>query len=247
MPLIEAAGHQIEYQLIPGHPTIVFLHEGLGSVAMWKDFPSRLAQAANCGALIYSRQGYGHSEPQRVPRTPDYMHQEAQSILPALLQKLEIDRPILFGHSDGASIALIHAATNPVRGAIVLAPHVFVEEVSLAGIRELQRNYNSGDLKKKLARYHDDPDSTFQRWSEIWLNPDFRTWNIKNLLPKITSPVLAIQGIDDQYGTMQHLDSIATHVPNSQLLTLKNCRHSPHLDQSEAVIDASTQFIAGLS
>jgi pimeloyl-ACP methyl ester carboxylesterase len=246
MKIIEAAGQKLEYETIPGHPVIVFLHEGLGSIAMWKNFPSRLAQAANCGALIYSRQGYGHSEPQRTPRTPDYMHQEAQSTLPGLLEKLNIHRPILFGHSDGASIALIHAATHPIRGTIVLAPHLFVEEVSLEGIRELQRNYNSGHLKKPLARYHADPDTTFRGWSDIWLHPDFRSWNIENLLPKITSPVLAIQGVDDQYGTMQHLDRIAAQAPDAQLLKLVNCRHSPHLDQPDAVIEASARFIVDI-
>ncbi len=246
MPVVEAAGHQIEYERIPGYPTIVFLHEGLGSIAMWKDFPRRLAEATHCGALIYSRYGYGRSEPLSAIRTPDFMHREAESTLPDLLRKLEIDRPILFGHSDGGSIALIHAATHPVRGAIVLAPHLFVEEVSLAGIREIQANYDSGDLRKKLARYHDDPDSAFRGWSEIWLNPDFRSWNIENLLPKITTPVLAIQGIDDQYGSMEHLDRIARDVPGARLLKLSNCRHSPHLDQPDAVIEASARFIGSV-
>lgn len=244
--MIEADGHRVEYETIPGDPVIVFLHEGLGSVAMWKDFPRRLAEAAHCGALIYSRYGYGRSEPLGAPRTPDYMHREAQSALPELLRKLEIDRPILFGHSDGASIALIHAATHPVRGAIVLAPHLFVEEVSLDGIREIQRTYDSGDLRKKLARYHEDPDSAFRGWSDIWLHPDFRSWNIENLLPAIASPLLAVQGIDDQYGSMEHLDRIALNVPRAQLLRLANCRHSPHLDQPDALIEASTRFISGL-
>jgi len=244
--MIEADGHRIEYETIPGHPTIVFLHEGLGSVAMWKDFPRRLAEAAKCGALIYSRYGYGRSEPLPAPRTPDYLHREAQSALPELLRKLEIDRPILFGHSDGASIALIHAATHPVRGVIVLAPHLFVEEIALAGIRETQVNYDSGDLRKKLARRHDDPDSAFRGWSDIWLHPDFRSWNIEDLLPNIAAPVLAIQGIDDQYGSMEHLERIARHVPRVQLLKFADCRHSPHRDQPDAVIEASARFIAGL-
>jgi pimeloyl-ACP methyl ester carboxylesterase len=246
MPFIEAGGHQLEYERIPGHPVIVFLHEGLGSVAMWKDFPRRLAEAAHCGTLVYSRHGYGRSEPLDAARAVDFMHQEAQSVLPELLAKLDIHRPILFGHSDGASIALIYAAAHPVRGTIVLAPHLFVEEVSIACIGDIQHTYASGDLRKKLARYHDHPDSVFRRWSDIWLNPDFRAWNIENFLPQIKSPVLAIQGLDDQYGTMAHLERIASHLPLTQLLKLPNCRHSPHIDQPEAVIEASARFIASL-
>jgi pimeloyl-ACP methyl ester carboxylesterase len=246
MPFLEADSHSIEYETIPGHPTIVFLHEGLGSVDMWKDFPRRLADAAHCGALIYSRYGYGRSEPLRSARTPDYMHREAESALPELLQKLGIERPILFGHSDGASIALIHAATHPVRGAIVLAPHLFVEELSLAGIRKIRRNYESSDLRKRLAPYHADPDSAFRGWSEIWLHPDFRDWNIENLLPAIEAPVLAVQGIEDQYGSMEHLDRIAQHVPGTRLVKLPDCRHSPHLDQPDAVIKRSVRFMETL-
>jgi pimeloyl-ACP methyl ester carboxylesterase len=247
MPTIPAGGHQLEYEQIPGHPTIVFLHEGLGSLAMWKDFPRRLAEAANCGALIYSRHGYGRSQPLHGARTPDFMHREAQTTLPDLLQKLEIDRPILFGHSDGASIALIYAATHPVRGSILLAPHLFVEEIALASIREIQSHYDSSDLKSRLARYHDHPDSTFRGWSDIWLNPDFRSWNIENFLPGISSPVLVIQGRDDQYGTMEHPERIARCVPGTQVLKLADCRHSPHIDQPDAVIKASTSFISSLS
>jgi pimeloyl-ACP methyl ester carboxylesterase len=243
MPFLQAGGHKLEYETIPGHPTIVFLHEGLGSLAMWKDFPLRLAEAAGCGALIYSRHGYGRSEPFDAALTPDFMHREAQSTLPELLTKLAIQRPILFGHSDGASIALIHAAAHPVRGVIVLAPHLFVEEEALTTIRDVQRNYASIDLGKKLARYHADPDSTFRAWSDIWLHPDFRAWNIEDLLPRITAPVLAIQGLDDQYGTMEHLHRIAGHIPGTQLLKLPDCRHSPHVDQPDAVIEASVRFI----
>ncbi len=243
MPFLEAGGHHLEYETIPGQPTIVFLHEGLGSLAMWKDFPRRVAEGAGCGALIYSRYGYGRSEPFDAALTPDFMHQEAESTLPDLLQKLGIERPILFGHSDGASIALIYAATHPVRGVIVLAPHLFVEAEATSTIRDVQRNYGGVDLGKKLTRYHADPDSTFRAWSDIWLHPDFRAWNIEHLLPRITAPVLAIQGLDDQYGTMEHLHRIAALVPGTQLLKLADCRHSPHIDQPEAVIEASVRFI----
>lgn len=246
MSFIEAGGHTLEYETIPGDPVIVFLHEGLGSVAMWKDFPRRLAERTGCGALLYSRYGYGKSDAIAAPHGPYYMHGEALETLPDLLHKLGIGRPVLFGHSDGGSIALIYAGANPARGVIVLAPHVFVEEIALAGIQTIQRNYESGGLRERLARYHADPDSAFRGWSQIWLHPNFRAWNIEEFLPKITCPVLAIQGIDDEYGSMEHLDRIARHAPAVELLKIPECRHSPHIDQPEAVLEASARFIAGL-
>ena len=246
MSFIEAGGHTLEYETIPGDPVIVFLHEGLGSVAMWKDFPRRLAERTNCGALIYSRYGYGKSDALESPRGPYYMHHEALEVLPDLLSKLKIGRPILFGHSDGGSIALIYAGAHPARGVIVLAPHVFVEDIATAGIRGIQRNYDSGGLRAKLARYHNDPDSTFRGWSEIWVHPNFRAWNIEEFLPAIQCPVLAIQGLDDEYGSMEHLDRIARQSPHAELLKVPACRHSPHIDQPEAVIEASAKFMAKL-
>ena len=174
------------------------------------------------------------------------MHREAQSALPELLHKLDIDRPILFGHSDGASIALIHAASHPARAVIALAPHVFVEEAGLRSIREIRANYEHTDLRQKLARYHADPESAFRGWNDIWLHPDFRVWNIEDVLPKITAPVLVIQGIDDQYGTMEQLDRIERGLPHAQFLKLPDCRHSPHIDQADAVIEAFVRFISGL-
>src|SRR5579885_2229837 len=174
-------GRRIEYEYRGDHkrPTIVFLHEGLGSVAMWKDFPKRCAEAAGCDALIYSRYGYGQSDPIDAPRHPGYMHDEALKTLPELLDKLGIERPILFGHSDGASIVLIHAGAFPVAGVIVLAPHLFVEEIALSGIRGIRSNYDRGELRHRLARYHANPDSAFWGWHDIWLHPDFRRWNIE--------------------------------------------------------------------
>lgn len=246
MSFVQAGGHTLEYETIPGDPVIVFLHEGLGSVAMWKDFPRRLAERTNCGALIYSRYGYGKSDALAAPFGPYFMHAEALETLPDLLEKLGIERPILFGHSDGGSIALIYAAAHPARGVIVLAPHVFVEEIATAAIRSIQRAYDCGALRTKLGRYHNDPDSTFRGWSEIWLHPNFRAWNIEEFLPSIHCPVLAIQGLDDEYGSIEQLDRIARRSPRVELLKIPDCRHSAHIDQPEAVIEASARFIAKL-
>ncbi len=252
MSFIEAGGHTLEYETIPGDPVIVFLHEGLGSVAMWKDFPRKLAERTGCGALVYSRYGYGKSDGLTAPFGPYFMHREALDALPDLLAKLKIERPILFGHSDGASIALIYAGTHhssdgyAPRGVIVLAPHVFIEEVAITSIRATQRNYDSGKLRERLARYHHDADSTFRAWSEIWLRPSFRAWNIEEFLPKIACPILAIQGWDDEYGTMEHLERIARLSRDVEVLKLENCRHSAHFDQPEAVLEASARFIAKL-
>lgn len=243
-------GRRIEYQLKTcgaGAGTMVFLHEGLGSVAMWKDFPERCAGAAGCDALVYSRYGYGQSDPIDAPRRPDYMHEEALKSLPELLAKLGIERPVLAGHSDGASIALIHAGTFPVSGVVVMAPHLFVEEIALEGIRSIRENYERGDLREKLAKYHANPDSAFWGWHDIWLHPDFRTWNISLNVGRIHGPILAIQGTDDEYGTMLHLERIAQLVPHAHVLKLDRCRHSPHRDRPEAVISAVAGFIAKLN
>ena len=213
---------------------------------MWKDFPTRLAGGAGCGALVYSRYGYGRSDRLKARRGVDFMHREAQRALPELLEKLGIERPVLFGHSDGASIALIYASAHPVSAAIVLAPHLFVEEQGLQSIRAIKCVYDSGDLKHKLARYHDDPDSAFRGWNDIWLDPDFRNWNIQDETSRIAAPVLAIQGFDDEYGTIEQVDRLARLVPGARVLKLEQCRHSPHIDQPEAVIQASAALIDAL-
>jgi pimeloyl-ACP methyl ester carboxylesterase len=237
-------GRRIEYEQIRfgGERTMVFLHEGLGSISMWKDFPEKCARAAGCNALVYSRYGYGNSDPIDAPRRPDYMHDEALKSLPELLEKLGIASPILFGHSDGASIALIHAGEFPVAGVIALAPHLFVEEIALEGIRAIRPLYETGGLREKLSRYHADPDSAFWGWHDIWLDSGFRSWDISDSVRRIQAPVLAIQGEDDEYGTMLHLDRIGELARNSALLKLPACRHSPHRDQPEAVIAAAVSF-----
>ena len=230
-------------------PVLVFLHEGLGSVAMWKRFPAELCEAIGCRGLVYSRPGYGHSTP-RPPQERwgvDFMHQQAEALLPALLEALGVQRPYaLFGHSDGGSIALIHAALFPERvaAAIVLAPHILVEAFGLASIRQAREAYLQRGLRARLARHHDDVDSAFWGWNDIWLDPRFEAWDLRGLLPRIRCPVLAIQGVDDEYGTMAQIEGIADRVPGTQLLKLAGCGHSPHRDQPQAVVAAAARFLS---
>jgi pimeloyl-ACP methyl ester carboxylesterase len=223
---------------------MVFLHEGLGSLAMWKDFPARCAGAAGCDALVYSRYGYGQSDPLTEPRRVDFMHDEALKVLPELLDQLKIERPILVGHSDGGSIALIHAGGSgrPVRALILMAPHVIVEDVSITSIMATKRTHQTTDLLEKLARYHADPDSAFWGWNDIWLQEPFRAWNIERELEAIRAPVLALQGAHDEYGTMEQIRRIARRVPGAELLEIEGCGHSPHRDQPEVVIAAAVRF-----
>lgn len=235
--------------LAPSAPTLVLLHEGLGSIAMWKDFPGQLAHATGCNALVYSRYGYGDSDSLAEPRPVDFMHQEALLVLPELLDRLDIRQPILVGHSDGGSIALIHAARmaaqsgRPVAGVVAMAPHIMVEDISIASIAAAREAYLHGTLRARLAPYHRDVDSAFWGWNRIWLDPAFRTWNIEACLSDIACPILAIQGEDDEYGTMAQIDRIAALAPDVELLKLRDCRHSPHRDQPVAVISAIQRFI----
>jgi len=224
---------------------LVMLHEGLGSMAMWKDFPERLAESTGCRVLAYSRRGYGSSSPLSEERSPDYMHDEARHWLPLVLDRLAIRRPVLFGHSDGASIALIHAAEPATRiaGVVALAPHVKVEPLTVASIADARTAYETSSLRARLAAYHRDVDAVFWSWNRIWLSPDFRGWNIEALLPDIRVPVLAIQGRDDEYGTLQQVESIHRALPRTELLVLDDCRHSPHRDQPAAVLEATRRFI----
>ena len=242
-------GRQLETAWIaparPGLPTIVMLHEGLGSIALWKDFPQRLAARTGCGTLVYSRYGHGASTLLEGRRPVDYMHREGQVVLPALLRHFGIERPILFGHSDGGSIALIHAGFRPddVAGLILEAPHVFVEDVSIASIAGARQAYRTTDLPGKLQRYHQDVDRTFWGWNDIWLDPDFRSWNIEDHLPAIRCPILAIQGEDDEYGTRAQLDAIAAATPATEVVLLAKCGHSPHRDQGMETLERSAGFI----
>jgi pimeloyl-ACP methyl ester carboxylesterase len=247
---ITAGGHALECQLFHAHqtarPTLVFLHEGLGSVAMWRDFPAQVAHTTGCRTLVYSRYGYGQSDILAAPQAPDYMHREAREVLPELLTTLGITRPVLVGHSDGASIALIHAGSGfKPTGLVLMAPHCFVEDVSISRIEEVRRAAETTPLIEKLGCYHRDPGKTFYGWNDIWLHPDFRTWNIEDLLPAINCPILAMQGVDDEYGTLAQVEAIARGATAAEveLLELADCRHSPHKDQPEAVIAAIVEFL----
>lgn len=231
-------------------PLIVFLHEGLGSVAMWKDFPAQVCKAANARGLVFSRPGYGRSTPREENEIwdVDFMHRQAHEVLPALFAALELgdEKPWLFGHSDGGSISLLYASRFPdkVQGLVVLAPHIFVEDVTVANIEQARTAYLGTDLPKKLGRYHDSADSAFWGWNRIWLHPPFREWNIEAELDAIRCPVLAIQGIDDEYGTLAQIHGIAARVSGCELLEIPECGHSPHRDQPDRVIVATTSFIA---
>jgi len=245
---VTVQGRKLEVQKIPGTdanaPTLVFLHEGLGSVAMWREFPRQVVEATGCPAVVYSRYGYGDSEAFGEPRSVRYMHDEALETLPGLLGTLAVREPVLVGHSDGGSIALIHASAHRVKGLVVMAPHVFVEDLSVKSIAEAKTAFVTTDLPQKLARHHADAVRTFRGWNDIWLHPDFRAWNIEEVLPRITCPMLAIQGFDDEYGTMAQLEAIAKQTGGPiELLRLANCGHSPHRDQPRAVLEAMSRFI----
>jgi pimeloyl-ACP methyl ester carboxylesterase len=227
-------------------PAIVMLHEGLGSIAMWKDFPEQVARAAGCSVLVYSRYGHGKSERLSEKRSVDFMYHEAKVVLPELLRQFEIVRPVLLGHSDGASIGLIYAGTWPerVRALILEAPHVFVEDLGIRSITAIRELYESSDLPNKLARYHDHVDKTFRGWNDIWLDPQFRDWNIEENLAAISCPTLVIQGENDEYGTLAQVQAIQRRVSAAQSLILPNCGHSPHRDQPSLTLDAISKFIA---
>jgi pimeloyl-ACP methyl ester carboxylesterase len=241
-------GRQLEYRMIPGdlaQPTLVFLHEGLGSAGLWRDFPDKLAARLGARALIYSRFGYGQSDGLTAKRTPRFMHEEALKILPALLDQLGVDNPLLVGHSDGASIALVHAAAceRPVCALALMAPHVFVEQVCVDSIARIREAYGTGPLKSRLAKYHAHVDDAFLGWADIWLEPEFRSWSIEGLVASIDAPMLLIQGANDEYGTLEQLDRIeARAVAPTSRLVLDRCGHSPHRDQEAAVADAIVAF-----
>ena len=246
---------RLEYAFVgrgaPGTPVIVFLHEGLGSLGLWRDWPQRLCDALGWRGLVYSRYGYGRSTPRPHGERwrPDFMHVQARDTLPRLLAALRIGAdgppPWLFGHSDGGSIALIHAATHPdaVGGVIAVAPHIMVEDVSIASIEAARDAYRTTDLRGRLARYHADPDSAFWGWNDVWLDPDFRSWSIEAVLPQLRCPVLAVQGVDDEYGTLAQVHGIAAAVPEAEVVELAHCGHSPHRDQPDALLRAVTAFI----
>lgn len=263
MNLVDIDGVRLEVQHIPASPgkaaqaPLVFLHEGLGSVAMWRDWPARLCAATGRAGLVYSRQGYGRSDPRPDVRgepaerdgrrsgrlQPDYMQREALAVLPALLQRLGIAQPVLVGHSDGGTIALIHASRHPVAACIVLAPHVMVEEVSVRAIEQARQAYVQGELRARLARYHADVDGAFWQWNDVWLSDGFRRFDIREDCRRIRAPLLALQGLDDPYGTLAQIHDIAAAAPQARLVELAACGHSPHREQPEAVNAAIVDFL----
>lgn len=227
-------------------PTIVMLHEGLGSIALWKDFPQRLAARTECRVLVYSRYGHGNSEKLAERRPVTFMHHEGRVVLPELLEKLNIERPILLGHSDGGSISLVFAGTYPgrVRALILEAPHVFVEDLSVASIAAAKVAYETTDFRDKLARYHAHVDATFWGWNDIWLDPHFRSWNIEEYLETIRCPTLCIQGEQDEYGTPAQVEAVRARLPRTEIVMLPDCAHSPHRDQGEATLEKMAEFVA---
>ncbi len=247
----------------PAQAPIIFLHEGLGSVAMWRDFPEKLCRATGRAGLVYSRRGYGQSDSVRDVRgegrlKPDYMHREAYEVLPELLRIEGIEKPIVMGHSDGGTIALLHASKFSVQACIVMAPHLFVEDISIAAITQTRQAYETGDLRERLAKHHADVDSAFWPWNDVWLSDAFRSFNIEAECEQITCPLLAIQGHDDPYGTMAQIDTLSDKNTNFSsliglspannlrrtLLKLEQCGHSPHKDQSAQVTVAMQKFLS---
>ena len=229
-------------------PTIVLLHEGLGCLALWRDFPQKLAAATGHGVFAYSRAGYGRSDPVDLPRPLDYMSREARFSLPALLEAIGLERGILLGHSDGASIAAIHAGEQSderIKGLILMAPHLFTEAMGLASIAEARRAYETDDLRAKLAKYHANVDVAFRGWNDAWLDPGFRAWNIEDAVGRWPVPALVIQGADDQYGTVKQVRAIEARSPAPVTsLILEACRHAPQFDQPQATLDAIIRFSA---
>jgi pimeloyl-ACP methyl ester carboxylesterase len=258
MKFVDIHGARLELQQIAGpadKAPLVFLHEGLGSVSLWtqrgKSWPQAVCEATGRAGAVYSRRGYGQSDPVPDVRgsgrlAPDYMHREAGEVLPALLDALGIARPVLLGHSDGASIALLHASRHPVTATIVMAPHLMVEGVAVQAIAQATAAFESGGLRDKLARHHADVDGAFWQWNDVWLSAGFRSFDIRPDCARISAPLLAIQGLGDEYGTMAQLDELGLAAPQTQQLRLADCGHSPQRDQPERSLEAVTAFLRPL-
>jgi pimeloyl-ACP methyl ester carboxylesterase len=247
---LDIGTHRLEYRMIgprPGDaPTLVLLHEGLGCVGLWGDFPEKLAQATGCGVFVYSRAGYGQSSPVMLPRPLTYMHDEAREIVPRLLDAIGFQRGLLIGHSDGASIAAIYAGTHQdhrVGGLVLIAPHFFTEDMGIAAIADARKAYETTDLRQKLARWHKDPDNAFKGWNGAWLDPDFRQWDITEPLAYIRVPILIVQGEDDQYGTVAQIEAAQRecYCPVDVAL-LPGIKHSPQREAPDATLKAISEF-----
>lgn len=255
MQLLNVNGQQLEVRCITSSAAlspIIFLHEGLGSVSAWTqrglDWPLAVCNATGRAGLVYSRLGYGQSDPAPPGRRtlqPDYMHQEAYEVLPALLAGLNIANPVLLGHSDGATIALLYASKHRTAACIAMAPHVMVEAIALSAIAQAKVAYKSGALKSSLAKHHANVDGAFWQWNDVWLSTGFRSFDIRDECRRISAPLLLIQGIDDAYGTMAQLDKIALVAPYAQQVRLADCGHSPHRDQPQLALTAVAGFLDG--
>ena len=247
---VEARGHRLEHVDIPatspGRPELLLLHEGLGSVSLWREFPAEIAGRTGCRTIAYSRAGFGRSSARTRPLTPRFMHDEAFEVLPALREKLHVGNPVLVGHSTGASMALIHAGRSPVAGVVAMAPFAFVEPSNLESIRQARERY--AHLRERLARHHDNVDEVFHGWSDLWLDPSFADWSIDEDLAGIRCPVLAILGERDEYCTPAQIERIACAAPHARVekMLLADCGHSPHRDQPQVVLSAIERFIESL-
>jgi pimeloyl-ACP methyl ester carboxylesterase len=236
---------RLEARLIEGgEPTLVLLHEGLGSVGLWRNLPDSLHQSTGTRIFAFSRWGHGRSDPPRRPRTPAFMHEEALEVLPRVLYEAGVERPLLVGHSDGASIAIIHASEHPVTGLVLMAPHVFVEQVCVDAISATRDTFESGGLRERMARHHRDPDAAFRGWCDVWLDPAFRAWNLESLLPKVHAPALVIR--DDEYGTLAQVNAIERGVSGPVERLVVSGGHSPHLEHPDEVPAAIAGFISRL-
>ena len=253
MQRLRVMGQQLEVRQISGSDSlapIIFLHEGLGSVSLWTqrglDWPLAVCQATRRAGLVYSRRGYGQSEaapPGRNILACDYMHREAWDVLPALLAQLGLQNPVLLGHSDGATIALLYASQHPVAACIAMAPHVLVENVAVKSIAQAKAAFESTNLRQRLAKHHADVDGAFWQWNDVWLFEAFASFDIRADCRRITAPLLLVQGHDDEYGTMRQLDEIAQAAPHAQQLRLADCGHSPHRDQPQHCMDRMVEFL----
>ncbi|MFB9384984.1 alpha/beta fold hydrolase [Pseudonocardia petroleophila] len=254
LPTLAVPGGRVEYDDVSGsgdRAPLLFLHEGLGSVALWRGWHRRVAEATGRRAVAYSRLGHGWSDPPPAPRGAGFMHEEARTVVPALRAALGLEAPVLVGHSDGASIGLLHAARpaaagDGVTGLAVLAPHVFAEEFGLAGVRAARTAYDEGGLRTRMARRHRDPDAVFRNWNDVWLSDGFRDWDLRPELPGITCPVLAVQGTDDPYGTVAHVEAVRDLASGPVRLVVLGCAHAPHLEAPQETTDALLEFLAAL-
>lgn len=245
---VEACGKRLEYRCWGPEPSngraIVLLHEGLGCVALWRKFPELLQAQTGLPVLAYSRAGYGQSDPDDLPRPLDWMTREATLVLPEVLEAFGITSPILVGHSDGATIAAIHAGSDfGTRAAVLMAPHFFTEDMGLAEIARADKVFRTTNMAERMAKYHHDPVATFRGWADAWLDPDFRQWHVESVLSGVDCPMLAMQGRQDQYGTLDQIEAVRRRVTHAETAILEECQHVPHVEQPQGTLDLIAKFV----